>query len=1530
MPSRNFPDPSGGLPDTNFFNPQDLVRAQQRLGFKRLDARDPDRGLFAVGTLMLAGIAGWAGLRHFGKDRVRGVVGQIKNLLSNPKKFGFPEGELKKLKDAVRQISDTVAKQPWAHVHQDRLGMVLGQSRAATDPTILNTLTTLREHLKRDPRWGATAADAAEAVSSRYRMPIPQDATGMRRLRMGDLFDAAGGGQHTSIFHGVKPTKQLGQVQNILRDIQTNIPGLKINQNLANMVVDPGLFVHQSRGGVNRLVNLSAVHPGNLIRSLGDRAMKGRAMAAGGAPWYRANAGSRLAHWALELMAPTELMGTGPAAFIGTPGIAGGLLPKGTQLSGMTGSLFLGGSVHPLYGATGEVGPAIASGLVAGRAATRMGMMARVRGRTLSVASQMAEGVMPADAYAAERGIAVGSARHLALQAGDKLGVGPQYSLRGMGIVSDVASESLLENAINLIRDPRKTANQIFAHITRGRAPSELKELADPYFAVKPLQGIKDYANFLLHRVGHLLTSTTSFKGSEVFEKGAAGIAGRLANIDFPGLGIRPAAGPGGTLARWAMLGAAGWAGINAVSYVDYHARSLTGTGPVTAPLQAYTAARVAGQAAYAGIGVQQTSAYLENLMPGLIESPASRMGRALAVGRWLGPKVGGALGVGATAGQLITGALTATQLTDITQTPGNLAAVYRGDVDIPVRAGRGWALGTQPFGGGRIQYYRPHAIAQYMSGGRDAAIYGSEGAAWGNNLFPTPESLFGLRPLLDPYAVERRHYLTRPYPQTSPMFGEVPIVGPLLAATVGEVIKPTQRWHADYWGGGGVKEPGMPFASPYGAAETLGYKGIGGQPRQRVGDPSRPFEVLGKQIDIMRDFLGMPGFLLGALKRQVTGEEDFNVSTRHIATSGRITSAARQYYDAEVGGLLGFTELFRRFLPHRRRQIELVNPIPNQMPGWLPGSFSEFPRDRMAWENLHRGDPYAAIPYGETRLPGPGYEALHRLHSGIPGVYDPYDRWKILRDIAPNSQAFQHYDAIVQGWARGSAIANRSGGKWLEGQIGSPFKAIVRRVIDGDTVIVDLEGKLTTVRLFGGDAPEIAHGSFEASLSDSIGGQIAKKRLERSVLGQTVTLNPVSFNPPSTEFESGRLVAEMQLGGRNISAELEAAYPSSNLTFAQQALTLNTRRDIEQRYQPYPFTERIFDKPFATVPRAMRDLTSRSLGAINTAIKEQGEFSLPEKLIGRAWEGVSHVQLPGPLNWPVNKLFPQRTATEYYRMRQLGAGFANWSTPVKSFIAPWVNQALGTAFPGYIPSEVRAQQAATENLDMLQYVKMQRLSGRARMAGAGSLANFYNAESSRTMTGSIISGNRRFVRGALPRRERSFYTPFIRERSPERRQEILQMVPPMFGTMLRQAWGGDVGAERAAVRGAASEISAMAPNDWAGWHPDVPLHLMKVRVADNEGWDFHDLGMANRERYLAEDLFSNYMSSLEAPATFNSRIRGSAYMHANSLQLDNMQVRVTDSWGPSSTHISIGRDKRRRNRLFDMWDSPEMMGNRF
>lgn len=837
-------DRSGGPSDAELLNPVQYVQLRQQREGDRLD-KTPERPFFALATLLLAGVGGWAMVRHFPKGRLAGLTGEIRDFFRDPRRFGISDSVLPKLHRAMDAVSDVVAQQPWAHVHKDRFGEFLGSSRVANDPEVNQALRILADVAEKNPDNFAHVMSVQRTPATKFLRPIPQDNSGLRSLTLGDLFSPTGG--YKSELFGPMPEN----FQNIQTTIQrfSSIRGIRGSQTdlLRRIHVDPGVYMRRSSAGAVDLVNLRGLSPSNWIRWLGEKAAVARTM-----PFREqlktGAVGARIANWATQLMVPTELFSPGPGiATVGREAVRAAL--PDVERRAVAGGIYLGGEVLPLYRG-GLLGRPIEGRFILGRQDSAMGAAGRIRARE-AFERRMADVPTHLGAtarYLAEHKIDPGSFRGLAVRFGGAIGVGPQFSvqeaLQGAKARAQAQGLDWVESGLE---NPEALPKRIWQWATSpnpiGKMREALKTAADAipgpkrhqgqYFIARPGQAVSDWGNYLVGRVGRLLEETTR-------------------NLTGTAVGIRPGLTPLGSLGRWVGLGAAAWAGVGALQYTDYHMRNLTGTGPLTAPLQIYTKLRVAQQAAFAGLGIQQSADYLENLAPGSINSPLSRVVRAAAVTRLaagiapfggkLGAKLAGRINLPGRFGRLGTAAaigLGLTQLTDIGQSPANLAAVYRGDVDVPVREARFWSLGTQPYTGGRILYTRPHLIPTILSRAGTIGRYGSEAEAWRNSFLPTPESWGGLRPLLDPYRVERQNYLTRPYPLTAPMFANVPFVGPVLSATVGSLLKPVQRWHGAYWQGDQLQE-GYPQLAPAGAAEALGYPGLSGLPRRTAGEERR------------------------------------------------------------------------------------------------------------------------------------------------------------------------------------------------------------------------------------------------------------------------------------------------------------------------------------------------------------------------------------------------------------------------------------------------------------------------------------------------------------------------------------------------------------------------------------------------------------------------------------------------------------------------------------------------------------------
>jgi hypothetical protein len=319
---------------------------------------------------------------------------------------------------------------------------------------------------------------------------------------------------------------------------------------------------------------------------------------------------------------------------------------------------------------------------------------------------------------------------------------------------------------------------------------------------------------------------------------------------------------------------------------------------------------------------------------------------------------------------------------------PDELERIYSGEQDVPIRRGRWWEFGRSPYEGQRIDRFRPHWYPRMLARAKEKSIWGED--------VPSPLERWWIENFT--YELEQKHYYERPYPITGTAFEDIPFLGPLLSATIGQIVKPPAYMHAEEWMRAG--EEGIEFRRP---PLKFGEKVLPGE--AEVGAPISPYGtkgVLGEQAYRMTEMVGLPGFTMTAIKDAITGTGDLFDQEMQLESARRMYGAEREYWDLELGGGLGSTELLRRLYPHRRRQIELYNPIRNLMPEWMPGPGERSP------DFLH-GDPFVKVPEGETRLPGAGYAALHPELEGVaPEDYPVFHRFAILADIAPYSDKYK------------------------------------------------------------------------------------------------------------------------------------------------------------------------------------------------------------------------------------------------------------------------------------------------------------------------------------------------------------------------------------------------------------------------------------------------------------------------------------------------------------------------------------------
>ena len=347
---------------------------------------------------------------------------------------------------------------------------------------------------------------------------------------------------------------------------------------------------------------------------------------------------------------------------------------------------------------------------------------------------------------------------------------------------------------------------------------------------------------------------------------------------------------------------------------------------------------------------------------------------------------------------------------------PEELEALYSGKKEVAIRKGRWWEFGRSPYEGEAIDRFRKHWYPRMLARGKEKAIWGEDA--------PSPLSRWYTENFT--YDLERKHYRDRPYPITGAFGEDIPFIGPIVAATIGRLIKPAKLMHTDEWmggEGGATGEEGTVKRMPrkFGQREEIAALG--------EIDPGAPISpqsakgVIGEQIYRLTEMVGLPGFTSTAIKERITGTADVFDQEQQLESARRMYGAEREFWDLELGGGVGTTELIRRLVPHKRNQIDLYNPIRNTMPEWLPGAGEKGP-------DFQHGDPFVKVKEGELRLPGAGYAALNPELQGVdPANYPLIHQYKILSDVAPYTKQF----SVVAGKIQKASAAGQLSGPDLE-----------------------------------------------------------------------------------------------------------------------------------------------------------------------------------------------------------------------------------------------------------------------------------------------------------------------------------------------------------------------------------------------------------------------------------------------------------------------------------------------------------------
>jgi hypothetical protein len=687
-------------------------------------------------------------------------------------------------------------------------------------------------------------------------------------------------------------------------------------------------------------------------------------------------------------------------------------------------------------------------------------------------------------------------------------------------------------------------------------------------------------------------------------------------------------------------------------------------------------------------------------------------------------------------------------------KTEEELKEIYSGEELVPIRAGRWWDLGTTPFEGSRIKEWRPHWSVLWKSQAEKKSLYGSEEEYWKHHPILHPISY-----LEDPYYLEKLHYQDRPYPISSPAFSNVPLIGPLLAATIGKIVKPPLMMHVGEW------DP-----ENYSLYSTrLEPRGPDALPPPTPKAEFSLWDAAAQEPGIMSEFIGLPGFIASTVYGKIIPDTDKGKTT-YLEGSRQMDSFSRKYYDLELGAgmfaspkgdasLTGYTEPFRRFV-QREQGLADVNEIANSMPWWLPGD--------DYFVNFKVGDPYTKVSNGYARLPGPGYEALHPETAGMD--YDDYpdiNRLAILGDVAPYSKEFQATKGKVAKIAASDTAIRIQYERILERN-----EKMRRSVVDTDQrrFSEPVETTSGTISKASGSTFELSEYPGRSFSLSAVG--MSASDLSSLVLAEN---NELSKSEVVSEVERRQarkekfLEESLELGSR-----IQVTVPKGSLAHALSINAVVQRDGSLINQQLIDQGLGVFRKDLAgSEVQAMFGPIARKFGALAESLSFTGDESPLNPLR----------YIPQPFN---TKLWQEREPISQYREQEVsGARMRRWQRPIHDFLSAYgrgtIHRLTGQTI---IPDDVQHRRDLNTTVDMLEYLRALVLTtdhpeSRGR----------YTSQARRTAVGSDLFGSPTWIGSTLPEREAHYFHRFLSETDVEKRKKILDVVPEETARALTAQW---------------------------------------------------------------------------------------------------------------------------------------------
>lgn len=755
---------------------------------------------------------------------------------------------------------------------------------------------------------------------------------------------------------------------------------------------------------------------------------------------------------------------------------------------------------------------------------------------------------------------------------------------------------------------------------------------------------------------------------------------------------------------------------------------------------------------------------------------------------------------------------------------------------EVPIRQGRFWPLGTTPFQGGKVLYYRPSYYRKLAEGSAytPEAAYESplEKLAFGYDFSP-------LRPF-DPYRFERENYYERPYPVTGEYFtGPYGPAVPLLNMTVGRLLKPPTTMHE--------QEVAAGLASYVPAGESGAYNPQGLLTTGKVSPTlsgAQGSQVLSLQTSNFGFYPGTGGVsqsnaaLVAAAGP--TGTASRSV-TQQISTYNNQLRSGISYGPPKVSGIIP-PQIVPAGEPTSVNSFDFQSSELGyrlqETAGIYGFAFSSL-RERMGFGTGDMSPQVSALQsaakgYGTTR-------AFWDLNLGglgdVPmageGALGNIEVSEIVRRFIPKERNDVNYINPIKN-VMGQQYPFLPGADYfINFETGDPYT----RVQEGE------------IRL-----PGTGYERFNRVSADETGRYGRVNQLD--ILADVAPYSK-EFRSLNRTIKMGDLSPEERIKVQEIRGQVEntttkyqfSAYKYKGTTAEEMGMN-PTLHKINRVGEYIAHRDTFFNSKFLNKRTAVEDWERRNVYGSTFPQWQRPYESFIEPMVNKASQ-----------RDPITATLAMGAAGSFFGRTVAGKTAASIIGGAMGF-ASSVKGNVSEAITGHrsMPEKRVKEIALEEYIDILSYVKNTSLASQAEAQGDSAAVASYRSAAKRTMYGAdLTSGSIENLSLAIPKRKREHFKAMIQETDPEERRRILSTAGRLERRIYESYWGMPV--EEKPDLAEYFSRHELPDQHWEGWHPNTNMDHIKIKMGQQMGLEMSQMGYYPQQLREANLVNSSYPS---------------------------------------------------------------------